>query len=105
MLKGVLIGGLMPLREVYYSAWDAGTYHTSSNCQAGKTIPAEYLRQTYFVPTYCKKCEICDKLEGSHQAVFVMPTTTSSNGAARRAEQRISIEEIEEEHLSVLVAD
>jgi len=54
----------MPLREIYYSAWDAETYHTCGNCPIGKGIPLEYVRKTFYVPSFCHKCEICDKMEG-----------------------------------------
>jgi hypothetical protein len=85
MLKGVASGGLMPLREVYYSAWDAGTYHTCINCSTGLRIPPDYMRQTYFVPNYSRKCDECEQLEQEHQALFGIPDLTSS-GSADEAE-------------------
>lgn len=57
----------MPLREIYYSAWDAGTYHTCESCPVGKGIPLEYVRKTFYVPSFCHKCEVCDKMESERK--------------------------------------
>jgi hypothetical protein len=51
------------LREFYYSACDAGIYHTRHNCPVGREIDARYLRKTYFPNSHMQKCEACQSLE------------------------------------------
>ncbi len=57
----------MPLKEIYYSAWDAGTYHTCGDCSVGKEIPLEHVRRTFFMQSFGHKCEVCDKMESERK--------------------------------------
>lgn len=73
MFKSATQSEVLPLREVYYSAFDINVYHTISSCPEGMAIPDNYLRKVYLVPTFAQKCAHCAALEAEDNEIVQSP--------------------------------